>query len=82
MLEEDINETTKLALIEKFDEVLGLKLIEKEQKIPEDILKIQEERDATRKNKNWKKSDELRDLLKQKGYKVLDSKEGSEIIKE
>jgi cysteinyl-tRNA synthetase len=59
-----------------------LNLIEENKEIPEEILEIQKQRDEARKNKDWKKSDELRDLLKEKGYKVLDSKEGSELIKE
>ncbi len=81
-LDKDINEKTKLELIKKYDEVLGLKLIEEEQTLPQEILEIQKQRDEARANKDFKKSDELRDLLKKKGYKVLDSKQGTEIIKE
>ena len=69
-------------LLLKFDEVLGLKLDEEEKiEIPEDIQKIVEERNEARKNKDWAKSDELRDLLNEKGYTVKDTANGTEISK-
>ncbi len=71
----------KLAkLLLKFDTVLGLN-IDKEEKIelPEEILKIVEERKLARENKDWKKSDELRDKLSNLGYTVKDTKDGMEI---
>ena len=75
----------KLAkLLEKFDSVLGLKITEKtknEEEIPEEILKLVEQRKEARNNKDWAKSDELRDLINQKGYNVKDTKEGMEITK-
>lgn len=43
----------------------------------EEIEKIIEERNEARANKDWGKSDELRDLLLSKGILVLDSKEGT-----
>ena len=76
-----INEETKLKIIGKFDEVLALKLLE-DQTIPDEIIEIQQQRNLARKSKDWNKSDELRALIESKGYKVLDSKEGTEIIKE
>ena len=75
----------KLAkLLEKFDSVLGLKITEKtknEEEIPEEILKLVEQRKEARTNKDWAKSDELRDLINKKGYNVKDTKEGMEITK-
>jgi cysteinyl-tRNA synthetase len=72
----------KLKTIKKMDEVFGLKLLEKEElKIPEEIKKIAEERQKAREEKDWKKSDELRDLLKEKGWQVKDIKEGWELEK-
>jgi cysteinyl-tRNA synthetase len=77
-----LTKKTKLELVIKFDEVLGLRLSEMTIKeIPHDILQIVEHRNKARENKDWKKSDELRDELAKKGYKVLDSKEGSEVRK-
>lgn len=72
-------------LLLKFDSVLGLE-IEKETKqdkeeIPQEILDLVEERKQARKNKDWAKSDELRDVIQQKGYDIKDTKEGTEIKK-
>lgn len=70
----------KLAeLLLKFDEVLGIKMDEepkKEANIPEEIMKLVEERNQARKDKNWELSDKLRDIIKEKGYTIIDSKDG------
>lgn len=74
----------KLAkLLLKFDNVLGLK-IDKEtskEEIPEEILKLIEQRKQARADKDWKKSDELRDLINKKGYEIKDTKDGMELKK-
>lgn len=80
-LDLDINNFTKMKLLEKFDEVLSLGLLVVQEQTSQEILKIQRERDEARRNKDWKKSDELRSLIERKGYKVLDGKDGSEVIK-
>ena len=67
-------------IIEKFDSILGLKLLEQDI-IPEEILKLKEERDIARTNKDFVKSDELRDKIKDLGYEVLDTPDGTEIKK-
>lgn len=77
--------SSKIAqLLLKFDTVLGLE-IEKEDKneiqIPEEILKLVEERNIARKEKNWEESDRIRDLLQEKGYVVKDTKDGTKISK-
>ena len=73
----------KLAkLLLKFDLVLGLKIDEKEevkQEIPKEILELIEERKKARENKNWEESDRIRDLIKEKGYEIKDTKEGTEV---
>ena len=70
-------------LLLKFDTVLGIKIdkeeTNKEIEIPEDVLKLVEERKQARKEKNWAESDRLRDLIKEKGYEVKDTKDGMEI---
>ena len=72
-------------LLDKFDTVLGIKISEKpaEEKveIPSEIIQIAEERILARKNKDWAKSDELRNLIIQKGYEVKDTKNGQKIEK-
>ena len=76
--------STKIAeLLLKFDTVLGLK-IDEEQKtkkleIPREILDLVEKRKKERQEKNWEESDRLRDLIKEKGYEVKDTKDGMEL---
>lgn len=67
-------------LLDKFDEVLGLNLSHKEElELPEEIKDILEERKNARENKDWAKSDELRDKLLDLGYVVKDTKNGVEV---
>lgn len=73
----------KLAnLLLKFDEVLGLKIdenIQEKKDIPEEILKLVEERKKARENKDWELSDKIRDIIAEKGYIIKDTKEGTQI---
>lgn len=71
-------------LIKKFDSVLSLDLDKNDKEdinIPEDIKLILNEREDARKNKNFARSDELRDKLKELGYIVKDTKDGQIIEK-
>ncbi len=69
-------------LLEKFDTVLGIKIdkmnIEEEQseEIEQEIIDLLEQRKIARENKDWAKSDEIRDIINRKGYIVKDTKEG------
>lgn len=67
------------------DKVLGLSLDlppeEKKDDIPADVRAIAEERLSARKEKNWAKSDELRNKLASLGWNVKDSKDGYELVK-
>jgi cysteinyl-tRNA synthetase len=72
----------KYQTIKKMDEVFGLKLLEKDKiKIPENVKKLAKEREDARKNKDWKKSDELRDKINKLGFVVNDTLNGWEIKK-
>lgn len=69
-------------LLRKFDEVLGLEINKKDEiELPEEVKKLVEERKLARVNKDWAKSDELRDKIVQMGYSVKDTKDGMEITK-
>ena len=73
----------KLAdLLKEFDKVLGINIdyIQKEE-VPEEIKELLEIRQKARENKDWVESDKIRDLIKEKGYIVKDSKEGQTIEK-
>jgi len=66
-------------LIMKFDSILSLNL-DKESSIdtdyPEEVKTLLEERKKSREDKDYAKSDELRDKIKEYGYEVKDTREG------
>ncbi len=59
--------------------VLGLRLQEKQGSSEQDaqVLALIEERDEARKQKQWARSDEIRDQLKEMGVTIEDSKDGT-----
>ncbi len=69
------------------DNVLGLNLFQKSQFriqneeaiVPNEVLKLVKEREVFRKKKNFQKSDELREKMKQLGYEVKDTDKGPEV---
>lgn len=88
MLEsKDLLGTRKIKLVEKFDRVFGLNLIEQSNNfnsseefinikdLPENIQEILQKRKTAREEKKWKESDLLRDELKKEGYQVIDDGE-------
>ena len=50
-------------------------------KPPEDVTRLLTERAEARAAKDFKKSDEIRDILKQMGYEVKDTKDGAVVTK-
>lgn len=64
------------SLIIRLSDVLGV-IVEKEEEIlPEEIERLIEERQAARKEKNFKRADEIRDELLNKGIVLEDTREG------
>ena len=65
-------------LLMKFDTILSLDLDKAEEKetYSDEVNAILEERKIARQNKDFAKSDELRDKLKELGYEVKDTREG------
>ena len=78
----------KKATLEDFDRVLGLHLSaptaatksKQLSVIPKEVKKLLEERKKARAEKDWQKSDELRDKIKELGYKVIDKGDKQELI--
>lgn len=64
--------------------VLGLLQHDQEDEggIDDDIQALVDERQEARKNKNFARADEIRDLLKEKGITLKDTPQGVQIIKE
>ena len=82
VLKSNINNGTKLKLIESFDKVLGLDLLKEEtKKIDEDlkeyILSKIEERNSAKKNKDFVLADNIRNELLEKGITLKDTREGT-----
>lgn len=73
-------EKTLHTLLELCD-VLGLLARKQEDGLPEEIQRMADERAAARKEKNWKRSDELRDAIKAAGYTIEDTPQGQKITK-
>lgn len=63
------------------DEFLNGVKAKSESEIPAEVIAIAEERLNFRKEKNWAKSDELRDKISALGYEIKDSKDGYTINK-
>jgi cysteinyl-tRNA synthetase len=80
--DENLSPADKKATILDFDKVFGLGFENlKKDVIPEEIKKLAEEREEARKNKDFKKSDELRNEINSLGYEVKDSSDGYKINK-
>ena len=80
--DENLNDGTKLAIIDKFDEVLSLDLTKVEEKaidsdLENEILAKIEERKEAKKNKDFAKADSIRDELLARGIKLIDTREGT-----
>lgn len=59
-------------------DILGL-MQKKEDALPADIQQMVDERAQARKEKNWKRSDELRDAIKAAGYVLEDTPQGQKV---
>lgn len=84
--DEDLNQDEKYFLALDFDRVFGLGLENlrsdiNEEVIPEDIQILIEKRKEAKKNKDFKSADEIRNSIREKGYDILDTKDGTQIKK-
>ncbi len=67
-------------LIRELGGVLGLLQKEIKQQIPEEIQNLVDMRNEAKKNKDYAKADEIRDILLEKGVTLKDTREGVQII--
>ncbi len=82
MKDTNILNADKKATVLDFDKVLGLGFENlKEEIIPLEIIRLAEERELARKNKDFKKSDELRKEINSQSYEVKDASSGFTITK-
>ena len=78
---ENISSHTKLSLLRSYDDVLGLGLSFEKTDIPEHIMKLAEDRDRFREQKDWDKADKIRTEIEKAGFLLEDTDEGARIIK-
>jgi len=72
----------KIKTIEKIDKVFRLNLLKKEKvSISKEVQKLVKEREKARKEKDFKKADELREKIKKLGYVIDDTNKGAKIKK-
>ncbi len=88
VLKADTNDATKLALLNDFDKVLSLNLVEQSKKLSEknaespaneedaEIDALVAQRTQARKDKNWAEADRIRDELNERGIVLTDTPEG------
>lgn len=62
--------------LETLNQVLGIEITVKEELLDSDIEALIEERQAARKNKDFARADEIRNLLQEKGILLEDTREG------
>ncbi len=78
----DIQPGDKKATLLEFDKVLALGLDNlSEVEIPKEVLGLVKEREKARGEKDWDRSDELRNKIEKLGFGVKDTSEGSKISK-
>ncbi len=82
MVKSDLPSEKKSAELLEMDKVLGLELdkyIGKKIEIPEEVSKLVDQREKARLEKDFKRSDELRNEIKKLGFEVEDSAEGTSV---
>ncbi|MGY0373004.1 cysteine--tRNA ligase [Clostridium sp. JNZ J1-5] len=81
--DDKLNNSEKKILTEDFDRIFSLNLIKEkdEDKLDDEKIKYIEEllkeRAVARANKEWEKSDKIRDLLLKENVEIIDTKEGA-----
>lgn len=84
IVKSDIESSAKSATVLEMDKILGLelsKVIGHKIEIPKEVQKLVDLREKARMEKDFKRSDELRNEIKKLGFEVLDSAEGVKLKK-
>ena len=80
----DFNPKKKIKLLEKFDDVLGLKIKsikEEKVKIPKEVSDLVKKREEFRAQKKWAEADVMRERIREQGYTIKDTSHGPELEK-
>jgi cysteinyl-tRNA synthetase len=83
LLKSDLAPGEKLATALDFDRVLGLDLHKagEDQRLPDEVQALADERMRARKEKQWALSDQLRDRIQAFGFTVQDTPQGMKVFK-
>ncbi|MDR2639824.1 MAG: hypothetical protein LBC61_00325, partial [Candidatus Peribacteria bacterium] len=71
-----------LDMFKTFNQVLAIidfEALNKDDEVPEEILKKLEDRNTAKKNKNFEEADRIRDELLALGWKIVDERGGSRV---
>jgi cysteinyl-tRNA synthetase len=83
LLKSELKAADKLVTLYDFDQVLGFDLeqVQQEDMLPEDIRQMADDRLKARADKDWARSDELRDAIQARGFLVQDTPQGTKVFK-
>ena len=89
VIKSDANARTKTALLEEFDKVLSLNLVDsarklcqtKQEEIPDEVALLAARRAEARKAKDFALADKLRDEITALGYVIEETRQGTKITK-
>ena len=84
-----INASTKIALLEFIDRLLGLQFIDRARRLndialetaPDDILALADARTAAKAARDWTRADEIRAQIDAAGWNIIDTPNGSKLVK-
>lgn len=87
--DKSINASTKIALFEFIDRLLGLQFIDRAKKLndtesetaPAEIIALADARAAAKSARDWTRADELRAQIDAAGWTVIDTRDGTKIVK-
>ncbi len=77
----ELTPSEKLTVLYDIDKVLGLRIdrveVEKPQELSDELLALIKEREAARKERDFARADEIRDILKEQGIEIIDTTSGT-----
>ena len=87
--DKSIHASTKIALFEFIDRLLGLQFIDRAKKLndtesetaPAEIIAMADARAAAKSARDWARADELRAQIDAAGWTVIDTRDGTKIVK-
>lgn len=85
----NVNASTKIALLEFIDRLLGLQFIDRAKRLndaesetpPADIVALADARTTAKAERNWGKADEIRAQIDAAGWNIIDTPNGAKLVK-